>query len=104
LNNIGLINYELGKLPEATRAWQKSIDIDKKAAEPQLALAVALYRQGKQAEAFRLGETALRNDSRYASIDYLKENLWGDKLLADTKKFLQTPKIRAALTLGSSDK
>jgi tetratricopeptide (TPR) repeat protein len=104
LNNIGLISYELGKLPEATQAWQRSIDIDKKAAEPQLALAVALYQQGKQAEAFRLGATALRNDSRYASIDYLQENLWGNKLLADTQKFLQTPQMRAALTLGDPDK
>jgi tetratricopeptide (TPR) repeat protein len=101
LNNIGLISYEIGNSAVAIQSWQQSIGIDKKAAEPQLALAVALFQQGKQEEAYQLGETALRNDSRYASMDYLKENLWGDKLLADTSNFLKTPRIRAALTLGT---
>jgi tetratricopeptide (TPR) repeat protein len=103
LNNIGLIQYENGSLTEATQSWRQSIAIDKKAAEPQLALAVALYKQGQQEEAYKLGEAALRNDSRYASMDYLKENLWGEKLLADTSNFLKTPRIRAALTLGSGN-
>jgi tetratricopeptide (TPR) repeat protein len=101
LNNIGLISYETGNPAVAIQSWQQSIGIDKKAAEPQLALAVALFQQGKQEEAYRLGEAALRNDSRYASMDYLKENLWGEKLLTDTSNFLKTPRIRAALTLGT---
>jgi tetratricopeptide (TPR) repeat protein len=101
LNNIGLISYETNDLPNAVKYWQQAISIDKKAAEPQLAMAVALYQQGKQDEAFRLGEAALRNDSRYASIDYLKENLWGDKLVSHTQGFLKTPRIKAALTLGT---
>jgi tetratricopeptide (TPR) repeat protein len=100
LNNIGLISYETNDLPNAVKYWQQSISIEKKAAEPQLALAVALYQQGKQEEAFKLGETALRNDSRYASIDYLKENLWGETLLTHTQSFLRTPRIKAILTLG----
>jgi tetratricopeptide (TPR) repeat protein len=102
LNNIGLIIYETGDLNEAIKYWQQSISIDKKAAEPQLALAVALFQQGKQEEAYRLGVAALRNDSRYGSLEYLKENLWGDKLMADTTKFLTTPRVRAALTLGDT--
>jgi tetratricopeptide (TPR) repeat protein len=101
LNNIGLISYETNNLANAVKYWQQAISIDKKAAEPQLALAVALYQQGKQEEAYRLGEAALRNDSRYASIDYLKENLWGDKLVSHTQGFLRTPRIKAALTLGT---
>jgi tetratricopeptide (TPR) repeat protein len=104
LNNIGLIYYESNDLPNAIKYWQQAVSIEKKAAEPQLAMAVALYQQGKQEEAFKLGETALRNDSRYASIDFLKENLWGDKLLTHTQGFLRTPRIKAVLTLGSPEK
>ncbi len=36
-----------------------------------------------------MGEAALRIDKRFADVAFLKENLWGDRLLADTKKFLQ---------------
>ena len=104
LNNIGLISYETNNLSNAVKYWQQAISIEKKAAEPQLALAVALYQQGKQEEAYKLGETALRNDSRYASIDYLKENLWGEKLVNHTQGFLRTPRIKAVLTLGSPEK
>ena len=44
-----------------------------------------------------MGETALRIDQRYGNLDFLKENLWGERLLSDTKKFLQLPPIQAAL-------
>jgi hypothetical protein len=43
-----------------------------------------------------MGVSALRIDSRYANLDFLKENLWGDRLLADTKKFLEIPEIKSA--------
>jgi hypothetical protein len=44
-----------------------------------------------------MGVSALRIDSRYGNLDFLKENLWGDRLLADTKKFLELPEIKLAL-------
>ncbi|MCC5614729.1 tetratricopeptide repeat protein [Nostoc sp. CHAB 5836] len=104
INNIGLINYEQGDIPEAIKRWQSAITLDKQAAEPLLALAVALYTKGDASGELRLrqqgltlGETALRIDSRYANLDFLKENLWGDRLLSDTKKFLELPRIQAAL-------
>ena len=43
-----------------------------------------------------MGVSALRIDSRYADLDFLKENLWGDRLLSDTKKFLELPEIKSA--------
>jgi hypothetical protein len=43
-----------------------------------------------------MGVSALRIDSRYADLDFLKENLWGDRLLTDTKKFLELPQIKSA--------
>jgi hypothetical protein len=69
-----------------------------------LALAVALYTKGDASGELRLrqqgltfGEAALRIDQRYANLDFLKENLWGQRLLSDTKKFLELPRIQAAL-------
>lgn len=97
INNIGLVRYEQGKVKEAQRRWQASLNIDETAAEPMLAIAVALYTEGKIAQAYSLGESALSSDPRYGDLEFLRENLWGDRLLADTKKFLETPRIKATL-------
>ena len=104
INNIGLINYEQGDIRSAMNQWQKAIaeanNIKQPAAEPQLALAVALYTRGQKGDRQRglaMGEAALRLDKRYANLDFLKENLWGNRLLSDTKKFLELPSIQAAL-------
>lgn len=97
INNIGLIKYEQGDVNGAIKQWQAALAIEKQAAEPQMAMAVALYTQGKQEQALKMGETALRTDGRYGDLDFLKLNLWGDRLLADTRKFLETPRMQAAL-------
>ena len=98
INNIGLVSYETGDLNGAIQNWQRAISIDPKAAEPMLAMAVALFSQGKQAEAYTSAEKAIVLDSRYANIQYLKDNLWGEKLLNDTRKLLQTPRVRDFIT------
>lgn len=97
INNIGLIQYEQGNVEAAMKQWQTAVTLDKQAAEPLLALAVALYTKGDRQQGLTLGETALRIDQRYANLDFLKENLWGDRLLSDAKKFLELPRIQAAL-------
>jgi tetratricopeptide (TPR) repeat protein len=97
INNIGLIQYEIGNVPEAIQRWKDALEIDKKAAEPRLALAVALYSRGDREQGLTLGELAIQTDSRYSDLKFLKENLWGDRLLADTKKFLELPRIRATI-------
>lgn len=106
INNIGLIKYESGDVDEAIRRWRSAVAIDAKAAEPQLAMAVALYAKGDREQGLALGETAIQLDSRYSDLKFLKENLWGNRLLADTKKFLETPRIRATIAQaqGSSPK
>jgi hypothetical protein len=43
-----------------------------------------------------MGVAALRIDSRYADLNFLKENLWGERLLSETKKFLALPEIKSA--------
>jgi tetratricopeptide (TPR) repeat protein len=97
LNNIGLIEYEAGNVKAALSKWQSVVDMDPTAAEPQMAIAVVLYFQGDLEQAYAIAETALRLDPRYADIPFLRENLWGDRLLADTQKFLNTPQMQATL-------
>lgn len=97
LNNVGLILYEQGDIQGAIKQWQGAVAIEKQAAEPLLALAVALYTKGDQQQALAMGQAAIRIDERYANVDFLKENLWGARLLSDTKKFLELPGIQAAL-------
>ncbi len=104
VNNIGLILYEQGDTKNAINQWQQAINkassTKQPAAEPQLALAVALYTRGSKGDrqkGLAMGEAALRVDQRYANLDFLKENLWGNRLLSDTKKFLELPSIQAAL-------
>ncbi|NJK37390.1 MAG: tetratricopeptide repeat protein [Oscillatoriales cyanobacterium RM2_1_1] len=97
INNIGLVHYEKGEIDQAITQWEAAVAIDQKAAEPLLALAVALYTQGKVEEGVATGETALKIDGRYADIDFLKDNLWGDRLIGDTMKFLATPQMQETI-------
>ena len=86
INNMGLVKFEQGDLEGALKKWDQAISIDKEQAEPQLARAVVLYSQA-----------ALKLDSRYADLKFLKENLWGDRLLQETKTFLSNPQIKTFL-------
>ncbi len=98
INNVGLLRYEEGKIDEAVKLWRQSVAIDpKQTTEPQLAIAVALFRKGNQTESLTLGEAALKTDARYGETKFLKDNLWGEKLLADTQKFFALPRIQAAI-------
>ncbi len=95
VNNIGFVKYELGDMEGAIRQFQAAIAINNKSAEPQLALAVALYAKGEREQGLTMAEAALRLDNRYADVKFLKKNLWGDRILADTQKLLQNPRMRS---------
>ncbi|NET38325.1 MAG: tetratricopeptide repeat protein [Cyanothece sp. SIO1E1] len=97
VNNIGLALYETGDTEGAIRQWRSAIEINNEEAEPQLATAVALYNTGKREQGLAMGEAALELNSSYADLDFLRENLWGDRLIAATIEFLQTPQIKATL-------
>ncbi|MEO0684007.1 MAG: tetratricopeptide repeat protein, partial [Cyanobacteria bacterium J06649_11] len=67
VNNIGLIMYEQGDIKNAITQWQQAItkanNAKEPAAEPKLALAVALYTRGSKADRQRgltMGQAALR--------------------------------------------
>jgi cytochrome c-type biogenesis protein CcmH/NrfG len=108
INNIGLVNYEQGDVDEAIKNWKTAAVLDgkpktpdgqqgAKSGEPEMALAIALYKQGDKAQAFQLAESALSVNSRYSDVEFLKENLWGDRLIADTKVVLATPEMKKTL-------
>jgi tetratricopeptide (TPR) repeat protein len=110
LNNIGLVRYEQGRMAAAVELWERSLAIDETAAEPMLAIAVARYGQGRCGEvgggngssrnqdtcaaAIALGEKALLADPQYGRLDYLRANLWGDRLVAATAAFFAHPRLQ----------
>ncbi len=94
LNNVGLVEYEQNDRYEAIAKWESVIEVAPEQAEPQIALAVALFTEGKKEKAINLGKAALELDSRYADIQFLKDNLWGEQLIEDTIVFLSNPQIQ----------
>ncbi len=94
LNNVGLVEYEQGDREKAIEKWQSVLKVDGKQPEPQLALAVALFTEGDVKKGIELGKAALAIDNRYADIQFLQDNLWGEKLIEDTRKFLNNPQIQ----------
>jgi tetratricopeptide (TPR) repeat protein len=103
VNNIGLIEYERGDIESAIKKWQAASALDEKAAEPRLALAIALYLKGDREKALNLGESALGIDNRYGDLKFLKDNLWGDKLLKDAETFLGLPRIQSKIAQEKSN-
>ena len=95
VNNLGLIKYELQDMEGAIRQFQAAIAINSQSAEPQLAQAVALYTKGDSERGLAMAQAALRLDNRFADVKFLKKNLWGDRILADTQKLLQNPRMRS---------
>lgn len=100
VNNIGLVKYEAGDIEGAIAQWQTALDIAAdEETEPLLAIAVANYSQGAQnADSSSTAVAALERDPRYADIDFLKENLWGEQLITATEQFFSTPTLQELLT------
>ncbi|MEM6450297.1 MAG: tetratricopeptide repeat protein [Cyanobacteria bacterium P01_D01_bin.105] len=97
VNNIGLVMYEAGNVDSAIAQWEEALELagQEDGSEPQLAIAVAQFTQGTQTLAVSDSAiAALERNPRYAEIDYLKENLWGDKLIADTQQFFTLPALQ----------
>ncbi len=97
LTNIGLVLYEQGKPREAIAKWQASIAIDPQAVEPKIAIAVATFALGERERAITLGTDALRQDLRYADLEFLRQNLWGEQLMVTSKEFLELPQVQTAI-------
>jgi tetratricopeptide (TPR) repeat protein len=87
--------YEMGKTTEAIGSWRKALSLSAGQPDIQLILAIALYRQGKQTEAFQLGEIAIRNDQKLLDIGYLRNKNWSKTILQDAVPFFQTTRMQA---------
>ena len=90
-NNLGLLQYETGATQEAMQQWQKASNLAKLELEPQFALAVALHAKGQTQKGIAKAEAVLNIDARYRNLEFLRSNLWGDRLITDANKLLQSP-------------
>jgi len=99
VNNIGLVMYEAGNMEGAIAKWREALDLaGTEETEPQLAIAVAQYVQNnRESEDIETAIAGLERDPRYAEIDFLQDNLWGEKLITDTQTFFATPTLRDLL-------
>jgi len=103
LNNIGLVQYEMGEIERAEQQFTKVIEINDKLAEPQLSLATALFVSGKTEEAIAIAKSALNLDIKFADSEHLKDNLWGEQLISDTERLLAHPEIQDLLAEKTSN-
>ena len=96
VNNIGLVMYEAGDVSGAIAKWEEALAIaTTEETEPQLAIAVAQYQQdNRDGDAINTAIAGLERDPRYAEIDFLEENLWGEQLIADTQQFFAIPALK----------
>jgi tetratricopeptide (TPR) repeat protein len=98
LNNIGIVRYDEGNVDESIRLWRACIAIDNQEAEPKMALAAALYvKKGDKTQGIKLASEAIKLNLRYSETQFMRDNLWGEKLIADTATVLADPALKAAI-------
>jgi tetratricopeptide (TPR) repeat protein len=99
INNQGLVLWEAGRRPAALERWRRVLKIRADVAETSLAMATGLFVTTPQerSEALRLAEQALNEDPNYVLDSYQKEQLWGEKLRADTRQLLSQPELKSAV-------
>ena len=99
INNIGLVLYEMGELEPAIEQWERSLSVSDDEPEPTLAIAVARYAANvNRPAAIESATAALERDSRYADLEFLAENLWGNRLLSATETMFGTPGLQEVLS------
>ncbi|MCP9927104.1 tetratricopeptide repeat protein [Cyanobium sp. CH-040] len=97
INNQALVLFEQGKADRAIERWRRVLQIRPEAAEPNLALASALFERGPQGrqEALERAARALDSEPNYVLESYQKEQLWGPRLRSTTRRLLEIPELRA---------
>ncbi|PSB59271.1 serine/threonine-protein kinase [Chamaesiphon polymorphus] len=90
--NAAFVKYDFNDLQGAIELWSKSLKINPDNSDSQLGLAVALYKQGQESEAYQWGAAAIRQEKRSKDLNFLRnERYWSDTILKDAAKFLKTP-------------
>ena len=103
---LGLAKYEMGDTEGAIRDWQ-TVDVKGhygkyvyRSSLAQLALAVAMYGKGDRQTSLEIINKINRPDLFLIDFDAYKEEVWGDRLLADTKKMI--PEFLPSKTIENS--
>ncbi|MCU0528048.1 MAG: tetratricopeptide repeat protein [Cyanobium sp. Prado107] len=96
INNQALVLYEQGKAERAIERWRRVLQIRPEAAEPNLALAAAVFERGPEGrrEALERAAQALDAEPNYVLESYQKEQLWGPRLRSTTRRLLEIPELR----------
>jgi len=96
INNQALVLFEQRKDSEAIKRWRRVLTIRANASEPMLALAAALNGEKPgNPESLQLAHQALAGEPNYVLESFQKEQLWGERLRAATKKLLAQPSLKA---------
>lgn len=90
---MGLVKYQQGDAEAAINQWKSAIEIDGEKISPKLALAAALYAKGDRDRSLQVVSDILESKGLYTDADVpdwekIKENLWGDRLLANMQQLL----------------
>ncbi|MBW4620063.1 MAG: tetratricopeptide repeat protein [Cyanosarcina radialis HA8281-LM2] len=100
--NRGLILYEMGKTEEALLSWRAAFrilkqyppntpNLDAMKAENYLSSVVGLYQiKPDRTKARQIIDAALELDNRLKNTNFLRQNLWGNRLISDTQALLSS--------------
>ena len=91
INNQGLAYFERNKINLSIKLFESAISIEENA-EPLLGLASSINISDTKL-AIQLAKKALAKDPKYVDYAYRKEQLWGEKLQANTEILLQNEQL-----------
>jgi len=100
INNQGLAYFEKNNINLSMKLFESAISIQENA-EPLLGLA-SCVRINDTKLAIELAKKALAKDPKYVNYDYRKEQLWGEKLQANTEILLQNEQLKKDVILAKS--
>jgi len=100
INNKGLAYFEKNNIDLSIKLFESAISIEENA-EPLLGLASCININDTKL-AIQLAKKALTKDPKYVNYDYRKEQLWGEKLQANTEILLQNEKLKKDVILAKS--
>ena len=100
INNKGLAYFEKNDKNLSIKLFEKAISIEANA-EPLLGLATCLRTKDIKL-ALELTKKALVKNPNYVLYEYRKDQLWGEKLQAETEILLQNDQLKTDVILAKS--
>jgi len=100
INNQGLAYFERNNINLSIKLFENAISIEENA-EPLLGLASCINIRDTKL-AIQLAKKALAKNPKYVNYDYRKEQLWGEKLQANTEILLQNEQLKTDVILAKS--